>query len=62
MDLARRAPRHGEILAGHVDRASGDPSAPRHRAIRRQVFVAHAEESAVVLGEQPRLLEGIAIQ
>jgi hypothetical protein len=62
MHLARRAARHGEILAGHMDRASADASAPGDHSIGRQVFIAHAEESAVVLGEQPRLLEGIAIQ
>ena len=62
VDLARRAAGHGEILAGHMDRPPGDPPAPGDHSIGRQILIAHAEEFAVVLGEQPRFLEGIAIQ
>ena len=60
--LARGAAGDGEILAGDMNGASGDSSAAGDHAIGGQVFVAHAEESAVVLGEEARFLEGVAIQ
>ena len=62
VDFARRPARDGEILAGHMDRASGDPPAAGDHAIGRQVLLAHAEELRVVLGEQARFLKGVAIQ
>src|ERR1022692_3274542 len=37
-------------------------AAPGDHSIGGQILVAHAEEPAVVLGEQPRLLKGIAVQ
>ena len=62
MHLARRPAGDGEILAGHMDGASGDSPASGDHAIGGQILVAHAEKSAVVLGEQSRFLKGVAIQ
>src|ERR1035438_4245558 len=62
MHLARRAARHGEILACQMDRPPANAAAPGDHSIGGQILVAHAEEPAVVLGEQPRLLKGIAVQ
>ena len=45
-----------------MDRAPGDSSASGDHAIGGQIFIGHAEEFAVVFGEQSRFLEGIAIQ
>ena len=60
--FARGAAGNCEILAGHVDGASGDAAAPGDHSIGGQVFIAHAEELAVMFGEQARFLEGIPIQ
>src|ERR1035438_9694937 len=45
--------------SGH--RPPANAAAPGDHSIGGQILVAHAEEPAVVLGEQPRLLKGIAV-
>src|ERR1039458_7995342 len=47
---------------GKRARRPADAPPPGHHSIGGQILIAHAEEPAVVLGEQPRFLKGIAVQ
>jgi hypothetical protein len=61
VDLARRAARHGEVLAGQVNQPAPHRGRAGDDAVGGQVLVGHAEHGRPVLSEHARLLEAVRV-
>jgi hypothetical protein len=59
MDLAGRAARHCEILAGKVNQPPADGGRAGHYAVGRQILSGHSEQGGAVLREKPGFFEAV---
>jgi hypothetical protein len=62
MNLSRRTPEDGEVLAGKVDKSSIYRSGSRDNSVGWGFFASHSEVGAPVLGKHRELLETLVIQ